>query len=65
VLSTLVDFALAPGRDAQAAAVLAYLDPGSGSMVLQLAIAGMLSGLYFVRSSLVWIKGWVARRTGR
>ena len=48
-----------------ATSLLAYLDPGSGSMVLQLALAGMLSGLYFVRTSLSRIWGWVARRPGR
>ena len=31
--------------------LLAYLDPGSGSMVLQLALAGLLSGAFFLKSS--------------
>ncbi|HEY2154741.1 MAG TPA: hypothetical protein VGH33_03865, partial [Isosphaeraceae bacterium] len=39
---------------------LAYLDPGTGSMAIQIAIAGLLSSLYFLRSSYAQIKGWVA-----
>jgi hypothetical protein len=31
----------------------AYLDPGTGSMVLQILLAGALSGAFFVRS---WIR---------
>jgi hypothetical protein len=46
--------------------VLAYLDPGTGSMALQIVIAGLLSSLYFLRSSFAQIKGWVAaHRPGR
>jgi hypothetical protein len=30
--------------------LLAYLDPGSGSMLLQLSIAGLFSGIFFVKS---------------
>src|SRR4051794_27345872 len=37
--------------DAPGNVVLAYLDPGSGSMLLQLSIAGLLSGLFFLKSS--------------
>lgn len=36
---------------AQVAAPLAYLDPGSGSLMLQILIAGLFSGLFFLRSS--------------
>ena len=32
--------------------LLAYLDPGSGSLLLQVLIAGLLSGLFFLKSSL-------------
>jgi hypothetical protein len=32
---------------------LAYLDPGTGSMVLQILLAGALSGAFFVKS---WIR---------
>jgi hypothetical protein len=31
----------------------AYLDPGTGSMVLQILLAGALSGAFFVKS---WIR---------
>jgi hypothetical protein len=33
--------------------VLGYLDPGSGSMVLQVLFAGMLSGAFFLKS---WLR---------
>ncbi len=36
-----------------APSLFAYLDPGSGSMVLQLMIAGLLSGAFFFKSSLM------------
>ena len=43
----------------------AYLDPGTGSMVLQVVLAGLLSTSFFVKS---WIRqirdgGWVKKRT--
>ena len=34
----------------QAPVVLAYLDPGTGSLLLQLLIAGLLSGMFFMKS---------------
>jgi len=36
--------------------LLAYLDPGSGSLMLQLLIAGMLSGLFMVKSYYAMIR---------
>ncbi len=33
--------------------VWSYLDPGSGSMVLQVLFAGMLSGAFFLKS---WLR---------
>ncbi len=36
--------------DGTATALLAYLDPGSGSMQLQMLLAGLLSGAYFVKA---------------
>jgi hypothetical protein len=46
--------------------LLAYLDPGSGSMFLQILIASLLSGAFFVRSTLTQVKGWLAAgRAGR
>lgn len=38
--------------------LLAYLDPGSGSMALQLVIAGLLSGAFFLKSSWVRVRSW-------
>jgi hypothetical protein len=31
--------------------VLAYLDPGTGSMLFQFAIAGLLSSMFFAKQS--------------
>jgi hypothetical protein len=39
--------------------VFAYLDPGTGSFVFQLLIAGVLSGLYAVKNSWRSIKAAV------
>lgn len=59
MFSTVADLAVS-------APVLAYLDPGTGSMALQVVIAGLLSALYFLRSSMTQIKVWVAaHRPGR
>ena len=33
--------------------LLAYLDPGTGSLLLQMLVAGLLSGTYMLRSS-IW-----------
>jgi len=38
------------GLTSTAPALLAYLDPGTGSLVFQVVIAGMMSGAFFVRS---------------
>lgn len=37
-------------------ALLAYLDPGSGSLMLQMLIAGLLTGMFFLRSSLQMVR---------
>ena len=44
---------------------LAYLDPGSGSFLLQLLLAGILGGAFIVRSQWTRIKGFFRRRFGR
>jgi len=41
--------------------LLAYLDPGSGSLLLQVMIAGLLSGMFFMRSSVVVIRESLGR----
>lgn len=40
----------------QAPMLLAYLDPGSGSLLLQVLIAGLLSSLFFLKSSLMMVR---------
>jgi hypothetical protein len=39
----------------------AYVDPGTGSMVLQLVIAGLVSGLYMIKRFWSNIKSFVCR----
>jgi len=41
--------------------LLAYLDPGSGSLVLQVLIAGLLSSLFFLKSSYAAVRASVSR----
>ncbi len=65
VFSTVSQLVLSGPADA-GSPLWAYLDPGTGSMAIQIAIAGLLSSLYFFKSSYAQIKGWViARRPGR
>ena len=47
--------------------VLAYLDPGTGSFVLQFLIAGLLTGLLAARQWAGQVRsavGWAFRRNG-
>jgi len=44
---------------------LAYLDPGSGSYLLQLLIAGLLGAAFALRASWGRIKGLFGRMLGR
>lgn len=41
--------------------LLAYLDPGSGSMLLQIMIAGLFSGAFVLKSSFATVRGRVTR----
>lgn len=41
--------------------LLAYLDPGSGSLLLQVLIAGLLSSLFFLKSSLLMVRTSLSR----
>jgi hypothetical protein len=43
----------------------AYLDPGSGSYLIQLLAAGLLGGLFVLRLSWGRIRAFFARRRGR
>jgi hypothetical protein len=45
----------------QAPTLLAYLDPGTGSMFLQLALAGLLSGMFALKSASVQVRAAVQR----
>jgi hypothetical protein len=40
---------------------LAYLDPGTGSLMLQVLIAGLFSGLFFLKSSFTMVRGTFMR----
>jgi hypothetical protein len=40
---------------------LAYLDPGSGSFLLQLLLAGVLGGLFVLRTQWSRVKGFFRR----
>ncbi len=54
---------LTPNHGGLANVLLAYLDPGSGSFILQLLIAGILGGLVALRMSWSKIKARFTRRT--
>jgi hypothetical protein len=45
--------------------VWGYLDPGTGSLVFQMVIAGVLSGAYVLRSSLWSLRKYIARGLSR
>jgi len=44
-----------------ASALLAYLDPGLGSMQLQIVIAALLSASFYFKSSFAQAKGMIGR----
>lgn len=41
--------------------LLAYLDPGTGSLLFQMLIAGLLSGAYVLRSSIWSLRKMLSR----
>lgn len=47
------------------AAPLAYLDGGTGSMLLQAALAGVLTAGYFVKSQWALVKATINRRVSK
>ena len=49
--------ALAGARDAHA-----YLDPTTGSMILQGIVGGIMAGLFIIRRQWAQLKGWFTRR---
>ena len=38
--------------------MLGYIDPGSGSVVIQLLLAGLLGGLVYLKRIKLFIYGW-------
>ena len=44
---------------------VAYLDGGTGSMLLQAAVAGVLTAAYFVKAQWATLKALVARRAAK
>lgn len=42
--------------------VIGYIDPGTGSLLLQTLIAGILGLLYYFRAALKKIASWLFRR---
>jgi hypothetical protein len=47
--------ALLDGLETPSGLVWAYLDPGTGSLFLQMMIAGLLSGMYFANSAVRFV----------
>ena len=43
----------------------AYLDGGTGSMLLQAALAGLLSSAYVIKTRWAELRSYVTARTGR
>ena len=41
--------------------LLAYVDPGTGGMLMQLLIGGLMGGLVLLKTSWQRIKGWFTR----
>ena len=40
----------------------AYVDPGAGSMLMQLLLGGVMAGLVLLRSSWARVRDWFQRR---
>jgi hypothetical protein len=64
IMSGIISF-LAGGGPGSAPWMWAYLDPGSGSMLFQIIIAGLLSGVFCARSSFLKLKDSMFRINGR
>ena len=43
----------------------AYVDPGSGAMLWQIAAAAVIGSLFYVKRTLVWIKSHLGFRSHR
>jgi hypothetical protein len=44
---------------------MAYLDPGSGSYLLQLLLAALFGGLFVLRASWTRVSGFIRKMLGR
>ena len=42
--------------------LLAYLDPGTGSLMLQVMIAALFSGMFFMKSSFAMVRSAFSRQ---
>jgi hypothetical protein len=40
----------------------AYADPGAGTLIWQMAMAGLVGGLFYLRKALVWLRRKDPRR---
>jgi len=58
----IANWLMVPDIGGKAQVLLAYLDPGSGSFILQLLVAGILGGLVALRMSWGKIKARFSRR---
>jgi hypothetical protein len=47
------------------APAFAYLDPGTGSVILQVLVAGLLGALFTIKTMWRNIKGFFGRMTGK
>ncbi len=57
----LTSLSLAAGSSLfDASPLFGYLDPGSGSMLLQIVAAGALSSLFFVKSTVLQVRCWLS-----
>lgn len=43
--------------------LLAYVDPGAGSLLLQMLLAGVVGGIVFFRTQMFSLVSWIKRKT--
>jgi len=58
---TLSTIAAAPFGPLAGGPLLAYLDPGTGSFILQVLIAGLLGSMFALKQSWQWVKCQLVR----
>lgn len=42
---------------------LAYIDPGSGTLLIQFVVAGLIGGAVYLRQQLVGLFSWMKHKT--